>query len=99
MVSNMEGRIVSSLLANEDVLFYWCIVYYEVPEDIANVVLKSIAALYYNPWLLNCYIIIIWRYISRNQRNIFRSQKLFTKIYCQATCSIEFEPETEHVMN
>ena len=45
MVSNMEGRIVSSLLANEDVLFYWCIVYYKVPEDIANVVLKSIADL------------------------------------------------------
>ena len=46
MVSNMEGKIVSSLLANEDVLFYWCIVCCEIPEDIANVVLKYIAELW-----------------------------------------------------
>ena len=42
----LEGRIVSSLLANEDVLFYWCIVCCEIPEDIANVVLKYIAELW-----------------------------------------------------
>ena len=36
MVSSLEGKLASSLLANEDVQFYWCIVCCEVPEEIAR---------------------------------------------------------------
>ena len=46
MVSGNEGKIVSSLLANEDVQFYWCMVSCEVPEDLAKQVLKLIAELW-----------------------------------------------------
>ena len=46
MVSSLEGKLASSLLANEDVQFYWCIVCCEVPEEIAREILKSIAELW-----------------------------------------------------
>ena len=42
----LEGKLASSLLANEDVQFYWCIVCCEVPEEIAREILKSIAELW-----------------------------------------------------
>ena len=46
MVSSLAGKLVTNLLANEDVMFYWCIVWCEIPEEIAGVVLKSIAELW-----------------------------------------------------
>lgn len=46
MVLGNEGKIVSSLLANEDVQFYWCMVSCEVPEELAKQVLNLIAELW-----------------------------------------------------
>ena len=46
MVSSVAGKLVTHLLVNEDVQFYWCIVCCEIPEEIAREVLKSIAELW-----------------------------------------------------
>ena len=46
MVSSLQGKLVASLLANEDVQFNWCILCREILEEIAREALKSIAELW-----------------------------------------------------
>lgn len=46
MVPSLAGKLVTNMLANEDVQFNWCIVCCEIPEEIAEGVLKSIAELW-----------------------------------------------------
>ena len=46
MASLPKGKLNASLLENEDVQFYWCIVCCEIPEKVAVEALKSIAELW-----------------------------------------------------
>ena len=46
MATLPKGKLIASLLENEDVQFYWCIVCCEIPEEVAVKALKSIAELW-----------------------------------------------------
>ena len=46
MTPTSKGKVVSSLLSNEDVLFFWCMVCCDVPEEFAKELLKRIVELW-----------------------------------------------------
>ena len=46
MSSCSKEKIISGLLTNEDVLFYWCMVCCNVPEELAKELLKQIVELW-----------------------------------------------------
>ena len=45
-VSPSLGEVVGSILTNEDVLFHWCMVCCDVPEELSNELLKRIVELW-----------------------------------------------------
>ena len=42
MMASYEGKVVASNLTNEDVLFQWCMVCCDAPEELSNELLKRI---------------------------------------------------------
>ena len=46
MMASYEGKVVASILTNEDVLFHWCMVCCDVPEELSNELLKRIVELW-----------------------------------------------------
>ena len=79
MVSSLEGKLVASLLANEDIQFYWCIVRWEIPEEIASEALKSIAELWTT--IRGFSFAKLYMEIYKQQANPCRSQRLFARSF------------------
>ena len=46
MTASYEVKVVASILTNEDVLFHWCMVCCDVPEELSNELLKRIVELW-----------------------------------------------------
>ena len=46
MTASYEGKVVASILTNEDVLFHWCMMYCDVPEELSNELLKRTVELW-----------------------------------------------------
>ena len=46
MTASYEGKVVASILTNEDVLFHWCMVCCDVPEELSKEPLKRIVELW-----------------------------------------------------
>ena len=46
MTASYEGKVVASILTNEDVLYHWCMVCCDVPEELSNELLKRIVELW-----------------------------------------------------
>ena len=46
MTASYEGKVVPSILTNEDILYHWCMVCCDVPEELSNELLKRIVELW-----------------------------------------------------
>ena len=46
ITASYEGKVAARILTNEDVLFHWCMVCCDVPEELSNELLKRIVELW-----------------------------------------------------
>lgn len=80
LASSNEGKIVQSVLSNEDVLFFWCLVSIHFSDELSEVVLKYIVQLWITIRGFSFAKSYMEMYKQQAQKNLQRSKALRKKL-------------------